>query len=1282
MRDAHGDALDLRALEVRGRGRRLGRDGIDRRLFVKFTVPVLSSEAIRLLGLVRLREQGLAAISPSASVSCRAPERTGGPIAGGDRMRSGWPSARALLVSVLVSAILLMFPGTQALAAYAAGPPDPPPSSQVQLLSGDTPVGLQAYGPSTTQIAGANRIATAVAASRFGWSSAKAVVIATSRQFPDALVGGPLAFLLDGPILLTEPGALPTAVRDEIRRLGATSAVVLGGTAVVSAQVERDLMALGMQRSAVVRIGGRDRYDTSRLVAEYMGDADRVALAVGTNFPDALSVSAMAGRIKMPILLTATKSLPAATASAIAKVTPTETLVIGGTAVISDAVTRQVPDPTRIAGANRFETAKLVGEYATRFGLGYGKTFVATGLNFPDALAVGPLVAKVGGTLVLATPTTLPPASEDFFLDHCSSIETIHYVGGTAAVGTLVRTAIGTAAQTLISDATVVADAATMSALETITPAGDMVFTAPATAQLAAMSPATTRIIFIGEGGYSGSPDGFMREVSGKSSTALPGKVVLYTKAVALEDAIAKGSIDYSEPVEDLSIVHASIDAVSGQLVPEASVSAQLQVGFSASASLDYDLGMEYGLYSGAVTTSGQLTLRGGVFLNVSIRWFSIKSFNCGVYGEETAEVGIEVWAQISKRMEATLAEIPLGTVPFSIGPVPVKIDFDAEIYVGFEAYGKVALTTGFEQGASVEYGLAYKKGSGWRRIQERKLTWEYSPPVVYGEFGASAFAGVKINCKFYGVFGPYVTAEGGLYFNAAFPVWQASSSEAAMGAQPAPEPIAGSGEVGQAAEPTEVSWELGVYADLKAGIEVKFWIFKIGWEFVIRLAAEALDSYEAEPVPPGTQPILYSVTSLDPTTVRLDFAVYESPPGNEQEIAAFDPGKITIWDGEGDTASALPITGCVVDPTDDSRLLLTTAEQTLKRYWVKCETGTVTDDAARGSDFAHRPFIATHYAKVTPLTQGLYWPRPTIGLDGIDGRALWMTWPGGPDFDTSPNVMVRDLSAGVTNQLTNTARYEGGNAPVSIADGTIVFEVWPNPNVPDGVYAVSATSGVDPVLVEEYATSPQVSGDWVCYLLQVSGGSAPELVAERLSTGEQSVVMWDFNSDPDIGDRYELSAGRVMLEHTKYGDGAMLEVLDLANPGGPTLVYMPFGGWADIGQTRLEGDIIAWVEGGTRVMLTDLGEASPAAVTLEAPALVWTGLDVWGDNVVCRTEGPGGAELWVGDLGLDPESWVRVIMPVGWSLDSNQPLTLYGGQLASVVRDADERQWIGLVAP
>ncbi len=61
---------------------------------------------------------------------------------------------------------------------------------------------------------------------------------------------------------------------------------------------------------------------------------------------------------------------------------------------------------TRIGGANRYDTAAKVS--AATFKPGIDVVYVATGTNFPDALAGGPAAAYQGGALLLVTPTAIP----------------------------------------------------------------------------------------------------------------------------------------------------------------------------------------------------------------------------------------------------------------------------------------------------------------------------------------------------------------------------------------------------------------------------------------------------------------------------------------------------------------------------------------------------------------------------------------------------------------------------------------------------------------------------------------------------------------------------------------------------------------------------------------------------------------------------------------------------------------------------------------------------------
>jgi subtilisin family serine protease/putative cell wall-binding protein len=63
----------------------------------------------------------------------------------------------------------------------------------------------------------------------------------------------------------------------------------------------------------------------------------------------------------------------------------------------------------RAAGADRYATAAAVS--ASRFGPGVPVVYVASGTNFPDALAAGPAAAAAAGPVLLVTPSRIPAAT-------------------------------------------------------------------------------------------------------------------------------------------------------------------------------------------------------------------------------------------------------------------------------------------------------------------------------------------------------------------------------------------------------------------------------------------------------------------------------------------------------------------------------------------------------------------------------------------------------------------------------------------------------------------------------------------------------------------------------------------------------------------------------------------------------------------------------------------------------------------------------------------------------
>lgn len=251
----------------------------------------------------------------------------------------------------------------------------------------------------SNRLSGATRYETAVAISKAGWSSASTVVIATGNDFPDALAGGPLAYQENAPILLTKGDSLHPAAAAEIRRLKPDRAILLGSNGALSATVETQVRQLV---STVDRIGGKTRYDTAAMIAKKI-TSDRAVISNGQNFPDVLSVSPYAAKNGIPILLTRTGTLPAETKAALSG--KDTTIVTGGTGAVSEAVVTQLPGATRYGGANRFDTGKLINKGLP---MGKQKAFIATGTNFPDALAGSVLAAKKDAPILLTAANAIP----------------------------------------------------------------------------------------------------------------------------------------------------------------------------------------------------------------------------------------------------------------------------------------------------------------------------------------------------------------------------------------------------------------------------------------------------------------------------------------------------------------------------------------------------------------------------------------------------------------------------------------------------------------------------------------------------------------------------------------------------------------------------------------------------------------------------------------------------------------------------------------------------------
>ena len=263
--------------------------------------------------------------------------------------------------------------------------------------------------------AGADRYKTAARISSIAYApGVSAVCVASGENYPDGLAGAPVAAIKRSPLLLTRTDALSTATAAELVRLKPRDIIILGGPSAVSERVATQLKAL--TPAPVMRWAGRDRYSTAAAIAalNFQGRADLGSfVASGQGFADALAGAAAAGSRQQPLLLTVPSSLTPSTAHAMRQLKVQGARILGGTSAVSTRVEQQltelVPEGTiRLAGRDRYATSTAIS--AKTFPDGSVVAFIASGLDFPDALAGAAVAGMAGAPVLLTSPNSLSPS--------------------------------------------------------------------------------------------------------------------------------------------------------------------------------------------------------------------------------------------------------------------------------------------------------------------------------------------------------------------------------------------------------------------------------------------------------------------------------------------------------------------------------------------------------------------------------------------------------------------------------------------------------------------------------------------------------------------------------------------------------------------------------------------------------------------------------------------------------------------------------------------------------
>ncbi|TQQ83192.1 hypothetical protein EXD82_09540 [Peptacetobacter hominis] len=236
-----------------------------------------------------------------------------------------------------------------------------------------------------SDIIGKDRYETAgLIADRIGYYNS-VILVNANDTLADGLSAASLSGKENAPILLVKKDKIPEYTKKRIEK--ASTVYIIGEKDAISKEVENQL-----KDKKVIRIGGKNRIETSLKLAEYVGNYDEAFIVNGyTGEADAMSASAVAAKYKAPIILTNGKT------SNYAKKSGVEYYAVGGKAVLDDKIVSKY-GAKRFGGEDRYETNRLI---INEFYKNSSKYYFTKGDPLVDALTVS-LHAKDNGVVLVS----------------------------------------------------------------------------------------------------------------------------------------------------------------------------------------------------------------------------------------------------------------------------------------------------------------------------------------------------------------------------------------------------------------------------------------------------------------------------------------------------------------------------------------------------------------------------------------------------------------------------------------------------------------------------------------------------------------------------------------------------------------------------------------------------------------------------------------------------------------------------------------------------------------
>jgi zinc D-Ala-D-Ala carboxypeptidase len=321
-----------------------------------------------------------------------------------------------------------------ATAAVAAGAPAASPATTAAAAA------PAIAAPALSRVAGADRYATSVAASRRAFSSGTTapvvfLVSGTSQSLGHGAVTA--AARLGGDVLLTRRSSIPAVVANELDRLNPARIVLVGDTTVLTSDVAR---AAGRYAPSVQRVGTSGASSTSQALNRLaFPSATSAWVVTSRSAADAVTGAAVAGANRAPVIVLDGRSadLPSANAALLRDLGVSTVTVVGGSGAVSSGIEADLravvgsSNVVRASGSDRYAVSARVNVLSWPV-MAPGTAYLANGRETTNAFAGALLAARQKRPLYLTVPYCVPPAVRPALTG--AGVTRVALLGGEASV--------------------------------------------------------------------------------------------------------------------------------------------------------------------------------------------------------------------------------------------------------------------------------------------------------------------------------------------------------------------------------------------------------------------------------------------------------------------------------------------------------------------------------------------------------------------------------------------------------------------------------------------------------------------------------------------------------------------------------------------------------------------------------------------------------------------------------------------------------------------------------